>query len=47
VERVIVAMLHLNDSSGIIGDDLRTLIALYAPACQTAPPDPSGSRPGW
>jgi uncharacterized Zn finger protein len=33
-------MLHMDDSSGIIGDDLRMLTALYARACQAAPPDP-------
>ncbi len=40
VERVTAAMLHMDDSSGIIGDDLRTLTALYARACRAAPPDP-------
>ena len=41
VERVTAAMLHMDDSSGILGDDLRTLTALYAHACRAAaPPDP-------
>ena len=40
VERVTAAMLHMDDSSGIIGDDLRMLTALYARACRAAPPDP-------
>jgi len=40
VERVTAAMLHMDDSSGTIGDDLRMLTALYARACRTAPPDP-------
>jgi len=40
VERVTAAMLHMDDSSGIIGDDLRALTALYARACRAAPPDP-------
>lgn len=39
VERVTAAMLHMDDSSGIIGDDLRMLTALYARACRAAPPD--------
>lgn len=57
VERVTAAMLHMDDSSGIIGDDLRALTALYARACQAVPPDPErlaawlvASRldgPGW
>ena len=34
------AMLHMDDSSGIIGGDLRMLTALYARACRAAPPDP-------
>ena len=50
-------MLHMDDSSGIIGDDLRALTALYARACQAVPPGPKrlaawlvASRldgPGW
>jgi phytoene/squalene synthetase len=47
VERVTAAMLHMDDSSGIIGGDLRMLTALYARACRAAPPDPRNSRPGW
>jgi hypothetical protein len=39
VERVTDGMLHIDDSSGIIGDDLRTLMSLYARACAAAPPD--------
>jgi hypothetical protein len=39
VERVTAAMLHMDDSSGIIGGDLRMLTALYARACRAAPPD--------
>ena len=37
VERVTAAMLHTDDSSGIIGDDLRTLTR---PVCRAAPQDP-------
>jgi hypothetical protein len=50
-------MLHIDDSSGIIGHDLRDLTGLYARACAIAPPDPAklaewlvASRcdgPGW
>jgi uncharacterized Zn finger protein len=39
VERVTAAMLQMDDSSGIIGGDLRVLTVLYARACRTAPPD--------
>src|SRR5450432_2267894 len=39
VERVTAAMQYMDDSSGIIGDDLRMLTALYARACRAAPPD--------
>jgi hypothetical protein len=33
VERVTAALLHMDDSSGILGGDLRMLTALYARAC--------------
>jgi hypothetical protein len=39
VERVTAAMLRMDDSSGIIGGDLRVLTALYARACRDAPPN--------
>ncbi len=39
VERVIAALMYMDDSAGIVGDDLRTLMALYARACRAAPPD--------
>jgi tetratricopeptide (TPR) repeat protein len=39
VERVTNGLLHIDDSSGIIGDDLRELTGLYARACAIAPPD--------
>lgn len=57
VERVTSSLLHIDDSSGVIGDDLRELTGLYARACAIAPPDAaklaawlSASRcdgPGW
>lgn len=37
VERVTAAMLHMDDSSGTIGDDLRML---SRPVCRAAPKDP-------
>ena len=39
VERVTDGLLHIDDSSGIIGDDLRELTRLYSRACAIAPPD--------
>src|SRR5512135_285238 len=39
VERVTDGLLHIDDSSGIIGDDLRELTGLYAKACAIAPLD--------
>ena len=39
VERVTGGLLHIDDSSGVIGADLRELTGLYARACVIAPPD--------
>ncbi|MGD0247060.1 MAG: hypothetical protein ABSB59_42970 [Streptosporangiaceae bacterium] len=39
VERVTGGLLHIDDSSGVIGADLRELTGLYARACAIAPPD--------
>ena len=39
VERVTGGLLHIDDSSGAIGADLRELTGLYARACAIAPPD--------
>jgi tetratricopeptide (TPR) repeat protein len=57
VDRGTDGLLHIDDSSGIIGDDLRELTGLYARACAIAPPDAiklaawlAASRcdgPGW
>lgn len=57
VERVTSSLPHIDDSSGIIGADLRELTGLYARACAIAPPDAAklaawlaASRcdgPGW
>jgi hypothetical protein len=37
VERVTAALAYTDDSSGIVGDDLRTLMALCGRACRAAP----------
>lgn len=57
VERVTSSLLHIDDSSGVIGADLRELTSLYARACAIVPPDAAklaawlvASRcdgPGW
>jgi hypothetical protein len=39
VERVTAALMYMDDSAGIVGGDLRTLMALYARACRAASPD--------
>jgi hypothetical protein len=39
VERVTAALMYMDDSAGIVGDDLGALMALYARACREAPPD--------
>jgi hypothetical protein len=46
VERVTAALMYMDDSAGIVGDDLRTLMALYARACRSAAPD-AGRLAGW
>jgi hypothetical protein len=35
-----IALTYLDDSSGIVGDDLQQTMDLYARACVAAPPDP-------
>lgn len=40
IGRMTDGLLHIDDSSGIVGDDLRELTSLYARACSAAPPDP-------
>lgn len=39
VERVTAALQYMDDSTGLVGDDLRALMELYARACREAPPD--------
>ncbi len=51
------ALMYMDDSSGIVGTDLRHMMSLYARACVDAPPDQAGlarwlaalsfDGPGW
>jgi len=40
VDLVTTALRYMDDSSGIVGDDLHALMAVHARACATTPPDP-------
>ncbi|MBV8996654.1 MAG: hypothetical protein JO287_23785, partial [Pseudonocardiales bacterium] len=40
VNLVTTALMYIDDSSGIVGDDLHTLMAVHARACTATPPDP-------
>jgi hypothetical protein len=40
VDLVTTALMYVDDSSGIVGDDLHALTAVHARACAVAPPDP-------
>src|SRR5690606_6196048 len=46
VDRITRALMYLDDSSGIIGDDMQELMDLYAKACVAALPNPI-SLAGW
>jgi uncharacterized Zn finger protein len=56
-DRMTRALMYMDDSSGIIGDDLRRIVSLYARACTVAPPKPAAlakwlvdlacDGPGW
>jgi hypothetical protein len=46
VDRITSALMYMDDSSGIVGDDLHDIMGLYAQACAAAPPDPTGLA-GW
>jgi tetratricopeptide (TPR) repeat protein len=46
VNLVTTALMYVDDSSGILGDDLRALMAVHARACAAAPPDPKRLA-GW
>jgi hypothetical protein len=57
VDRMTRALMYMDDSSGIVGDDLREMMNLYARACAAAPPKPAAlanwlvtlscDGPGW
>lgn len=57
VDRMTAALMYMDDSSGIVGDDLREIMNLYARACAAAPPNPRSlaawlvklecDGPGW
>src|SRR2546422_1951324 len=40
------ALMYMDDSSGIVGDDLHEIMRLYARACAAAPPNPK-TLAGW
>lgn len=40
VDLVTTALMYLDDSSGVVGDDLHQLMAVHARACALAPPEP-------
>ncbi|MEU2612403.1 DUF6880 family protein [Micromonospora sp. NPDC007271] len=46
VDRITRALMYMDDSSGIVGDDLQELMDLYAKACAAALPNPV-SLAGW
>lgn len=46
VDRITRALMYMDDSSGIVGDDLHEIMGLYARACATALPNPV-SLAGW
>src|SRR4051794_36161084 len=57
VDRMTRALMYMDDSSGIVGDDLHHIMSLYARACTAAPPKPAAlakwlvtlacDGPGW
>jgi tetratricopeptide (TPR) repeat protein len=40
VDLVTAALMNMDDSSGVLGEDLRVLMTVHARACAVAPPDP-------
>ncbi|MBM0238576.1 hypothetical protein JNW88_18005 [Micromonospora sp. ATA32] len=46
VDRITRALMYLDDSSGIVGDDLQEIVDLYAKACAAALPN-RVSLAGW
>ncbi|SCG72342.1 hypothetical protein GA0070560_1622 [Micromonospora halophytica] len=57
VDRMTTALMYMDSSSGVLGNDLAHLMELYARACRAAPPRPAGlaawlvrlvcDGPGW
>jgi hypothetical protein len=57
VDRITSALMYMDDSSGIVGDDLHEIMGLYARACAAASPNPKSlaawlvklecDGPGW
>ncbi|WP_369410330.1 DUF6880 family protein [Micromonospora solifontis] len=57
VDRMTTALMYMDSSSGVLGNDLAYLMELYARACRAAPPRPAGlaawlvrlvcDGPGW
>jgi uncharacterized Zn finger protein len=57
VDRITRALMYMDDSSGVVGDDLHEIMGLYARACALAPPVPTSlaswlvklacDGPGW
>jgi hypothetical protein len=57
VDRMTTALMYMDSSSGVLGNDLAYLMDLYARACRAAPPRPAGlaawlvklvcDGPGW
>ncbi|MFB9408539.1 DUF6880 family protein [Dactylosporangium matsuzakiense] len=46
VDRMTTALMYMDDSSGVVGDDLQQIMDLYARACVASPPPPK-SLAGW
>ncbi|MPY80936.1 MAG: hypothetical protein GEV04_21365 [Actinophytocola sp.] len=40
VELITRALMYMDDSSGVVGDDLHAMMSVHAKACAVAPPDP-------
>ncbi|MEV4690518.1 DUF6880 family protein [Micromonospora echinospora] len=57
VDRMTIALMYMDSSSGVLGNDLAYLMEVYARACRAAPPRPAGlaawlvklvcDGPGW
>ncbi len=47
VDRMTNALMYMDSSSGVLGNDLAYLVEVYARACRAAPPGRQGWRRGW